>query len=130
MTKYTYEMTADGYLILQKGKTVAPARVCQVLNTKWSRTARQLRPQQNSIILVVRPKTQPEEEFASALQELADEILARLAITCLLIGVEKLADFHHISEDDMNAAGWVRAEKVLAYMDDAFEKLAGDEEEE
>jgi hypothetical protein len=130
MTKYTYEMMADGYRILQKGKTVAPSRVCQVLNTKWSRSVRQLNPRPNSILLVARPKTQAEGEFASALKELADEILARLHITCLLIGVEKKSDFHHISEDDMNAAGWVRAEKVLAYMDDAFEKLAGDEEEE
>lgn len=127
MTNYTYEMRGDSYVIKNKKKEIPPSRVCQILNTKWSRMARQLLPKQHSIILVKKPKGMGEEdakEFDEMLQLMADEILMRFSITCFLVGVEQLSDFHLITEENMNDNGWVRSEKVLAMVTDSFEKLA------
>jgi len=123
MTKYTYELLKDGYKIKRGKKTVMPSDVVRALNMKWGRYARQISPKQNSIILVKKPKQQTESDFAEALQGLADEILLRIGITCVLLGVEELSDFNHMDESDLENIGLIRADRVLALLTDKFDEI-------
>lgn len=123
MTKYTYQIKKDGYVIKRGKEEITPTFVVRSMNMKWGRYAKQISPKQNTIILIKQPRKQSGDEFAEALQMLADEILARMGITCFLIGVEEFSDFRHIDEAAMERLGWVRAETVMAYITESFEDI-------
>ena len=129
MTKYTWRGSPDSYIIMQGKKKITPTNVVRSLNMKWGRYIKQINPHKESIILVKKPKDQSEGEFGEALQGLADEILARIGRTTLLVGVAELSDWQQVDEVLMEKYGWVRSDRVLAYIEDAFSDLAGDEEE-
>ena len=130
MTKYTYLAAKKGYVIKRGKKSISAGEVTRLLNAKWGRLARQLSPKDNSIILIKKPKQQAEEEFGENLQLLADEILARLGITCFLIGVKEFSDFNTISEERMEEIGYLKSERVLAIVTESFDEINKRLEEE
>jgi len=109
-------------------QNIIPHRICAVLNTKWSRYVKQIQPKENSIVLVTRPKTQSEEDFAEALKRFADELLSRIGVSSVVVGVDNLSDIQSWDEATMERYGWVRRERVLAFVEDRFADLIDEEE--
>ena len=132
MTKYTWRRAKDndGYVSMRGKQNITPTSIIRTLNTKWGRYVKQINPQRNSIILATKPKTQTEDEFSEALKRFADELLARIGMSTVVVGVAKLSDIIQLDEGQMEHYGWVRSDRVLAYIEDKFADLIKGEEEE
>lgn len=135
MSKYNFRMIdGEGYIITKKGKRVPPSDITRVLNTKWGRIVKQINPHKNSLLLVRQPKEQKDKEFAEALKQLADEILIRIGVSVVLVGLQSMSDFRQVDEKEMEKIGWVRSEKVLAFVTEKFadinERLGEESEKE
>ncbi len=131
MTKYTWRRAKDGegYVIMRGKNNIVPTNIVRTMNTKWGRYVKQINPKTNSIIIITKPKAQPEDEFSESLKTFADEILARIGMSTVVVGVESLSDIVQLSEEQMEHYGWVRSSRVLAYIEDKFADLVKDEEE-
>ena len=83
--------------------------------------------------MVKRPKQQDQEDFTESLRQLADDVLARLGVSTVLIGVEQHGDIQYLDEEKMNWHGWMKKEKCFLEMEEADKFLAdytGEPEEE
>lgn len=69
---------------------------------------KQLDPTQGRLILVREVEGLTQE----AVQQLADDLIVRLGVSCTLIVVKKLSDIRTMSESEMQQHGWVRGERL------------------
>ena len=78
--------------------------------------------------MITKPKDQNEDEFSESLKGFADELLARIGMSTVVVGVESLSDIVQLDEKSMEHYGWVRADRVLAYIEEKFADLIDEEE--
>jgi len=114
------------------GHAMNTEMVLEILNGKWGRALKKIDVTEAGIILVKRPKQQEQEDFTESLRQLADDVLKRLGVSTVLIGVENHSDIQFLNEEKMNWYGWMKKEKCFMLMAEADTFLAdytGEEEE-
>lgn len=125
---YTFKWWAKehGYVIIQNGKPVAPGNVARIMNSKFTNMFKSLNWTPHSVIMYRRPKGVSEEEFTQWLNDFSDELQARMGIHHgINLAVDKFSDIKVLDEQDLEAMGLIRADKVL----DMLKKVADETQE-
>ena len=112
-----------GYVITRRGNTVAPGNVARIMNAKYKNIFRALNFNPKSVVMYKRPKHVPEEEFTKWLDDWSDELQARLGINHgVNLAVDQFSDIRVLDEQDLEAMGLIRQDKVLDMMTKAVKE--------
>ena len=125
MTNYTFKKwpKKHGYVIVRGGKPVAPGNVARIMNSKFTNMFKSLNWNPHSVIMYRRPKNVSEEDFNKWLDDFSDELQARMGIHHgINISVDRFSDIKVLSEEDLEAMGLIRADKVLDMMKKAVDE--------
>ncbi len=136
-SNYSFKLNNETgmYFIVQNGKNIAPGNVARIMNSKFTNMFESLNWTPHSVIMYKRPKDIPEEDFNKWLDDFSDELQARMGIHHgINISVDRFSDIKVLSEQDLEAMGLIRADKVLDMMKKAVDETlaaqaALDEEE-
>ena len=123
MAKYTYNKKTKTYHSPSDNR-MTPEMVLEILNGKWGRALKKIDVTEAGIVMVKRPKQQDQEDFTESLRQLADDVLIRLGVSTVLIGVENHGDIQYLDEEKMNWYGWIKKEKCFMLMEEADTFLA------
>ena len=111
------------YFIVQNGKKIAPGNVARIMNSKFTNMFKSLNWNPHSVIMYRRPKNVSEEDFNKWLDDFSDELQARMGIHHgINISVDRFSDIKVLSEEDLEAMGLIRADKVLDMMKKAVDE--------
>lgn len=137
MTNYTFRANKETgeYMILRGNKIVAPGNVARIMNAKFTNMFKALDWTPKSVVLYRRPKNISEEEFTQWLDDFSDELQARMGIHHgVNLGVDRFSDIKVLDEQDLEAMGLIRQDKVFDMLkkavDETLEAQATLDEEE
>ena len=96
----------------------------QTLYTKAGLPVRKMHLVRGDVVIVMKPKKMQPHIFDEKLGHFAEDIANYTGVNTIVIGVmRKWDEIRKLDETQMASFGWVRRERVIAFMDDSPEEV-------